>query len=144
MRRLPYSSSIEVADAGWGPSALTVPGSVGGGADGLPPATPQPASAGDAVPVRDAVGVALDVALPLARDAERPRRHVVRDHGARGRIGPVADRDRGHERGVDGDPHAGADGGPVLAAAVVVGGDRARADVRALADLRVADVGQVR
>ena len=40
--------------------------------------------------------------------------------------------------------HAGADRRAVLVDAVVVGGDRGGAEVRALADVGVADVGEVR
>ena len=72
------------------------------------------------------------------------RRHVLANHRAGRRIGVVAHRHRRHERRVDTHLHARADCGPVLAVAVVVGRDRAGAQVRALADVGVADVGEMR
>src|SRR5215204_569327 len=85
-----------------------------------------------------ALGVALDVALALARDAQRVGRHVVGDHRAGAGVGAVADADWRHERRVDAHLDARADGGAVLVGTVVVGGDRAGAEVGACADVRVA------
>src|SRR5690606_12681686 len=76
-------------------------------------------------------------------DRQRAGRHVAADHGARAGAGPVTDLDRGDEGVVGGGLGVSADPGAVLRHAVVVGEDRARADVGALADLGVADVGQV-
>ena len=73
-----------------------------------------------------------------------PRRDVVGDHAARSGVGPVADCDRRDEGRVDARLDARADRRAVLADPVVVGGEVAGADVRALPDVRVADVGQVR
>ena len=53
-------------------------------------------------------------------------------------------RHRRHERHVHARAHALADRRAVLALAVVVGGDRARAQIGPLAHVRIADVGQVR
>src|SRR6185312_6878944 len=77
-------------------------------------------------------------------DPERARRHLVGDDRAGPDPGVVADRHGRDERGVDAAVDPFADRRAVLAAAVVVGGDRARAEVRAGADLGVADVGEVR
>src|SRR5258708_8291337 len=91
-----------------------------------------------------ALGIALDVALLRAGDAERAVGHVLGDRRAGRGVGVVADRDRRDERGVDAAVDAAADPRPVLGAAVVVGRDRARAEVRVVTDVGVADVGQVR
>ena len=91
-----------------------------------------------------ALGVALDVLLLLARDAERPRRHVARDDRAGRRERVVADGDRGDDGRVAAGAHAVADAGRVLVVAVVVGGDVAGGDVAVPADDRVADVAEVR
>ena len=90
------------------------------------------------------VGVALDVRLALAGDPERAGRHVLRDRRVRRREGVVAERHRRDERRVDARVHAIADRRAVLVDAVVVGGDRRGAEVRVLADVGVADVGEVR
>ena len=55
-------------------------------------------------------------------------------------IAPVADRDRRDQRRVGADEGAGTDHRAVLAEAVVIAGDCAGADVRAGADVGVADV----
>ena len=80
------------------------------------------------------------------RDAldEPARRHVVGHDRTRTGLGSVAELDRRDQRRVDARVHAVADLGPVLVDAVVVRGDRARAEVRVGADLGVADVGEVR
>src|SRR5580704_5066906 len=66
--------------------------------------------------------------LPAAGHCERVRLHILGDDGARPDIGAVADGHRGDEGGVGADEGAGADVGPELREAVVVAGDRARAD----------------
>src|SRR5271165_2040337 len=81
--------------------------------------------------------------LPASGDGERVRFDVLGDDRARTDIGAVADPDRRDEGGIRPDEGARADVGLVLAVAVVVAGDRPRADVRARADAGVADVGQV-
>ena len=73
-----------------------------------------------------------------------PRGHVVGDHRACARVRAVAETDRRDEHRVDADECAGADRRAVLVLAVVVGGDRSGADVGPLADVGIADVGQVR
>ena len=79
------------------------------------------------------------------RDADRElaRRDVARDDGAGAGLRPVAERDRSTEHRVDAEEDALADLGVVLADAVVVGGDRARPDVRPRADVGVAEVAHV-
>src|SRR3954469_11031843 len=91
-----------------------------------------------------AVGVALDVGLARAGDPEGAVGDVLVDDGAGAGVGAVADGDGGDEGDVDAGLHAGADGRAVLTAAVVVGGDGRRAEVRAGPDVGVADVGEVR
>src|SRR5512145_2765273 len=86
----------------------------------------------------------LDVTLRPGGHRERAWRHVTaHDRPATGH-GAVADAHRRDERVVGPGPGMPPDRRTVLVHPVVVGEDRARADVRALADLRVADVGQVR
>src|SRR5690242_3673517 len=94
--------------------------------------------------LRAALGVALDVLLTGAGHAEPARRHVLGDHRSRRRVGIVADAHRSDQRRVDTGLDPVADRGPVLAIAVVVGGDRAGPEVRTLADVGVADVAQMR
>ena len=94
-------------------------------------------------PLLPALRVALDVALIGPRHTERARRHVLADHRPSRRVGLVADRHRRDQRRVDARLHPRADRGPVFAIAVVVRGDRARPEVRPLADVGVADVGEV-
>src|SRR4051794_41535773 len=79
-----------------------------------------------------ALRIALDVALPLAGHAESARRHVVGDHRAGGGVGVVAHADRCDEGRVDRDADVAPDRRAVLRPPVVVGGDRAGADVGAL------------
>ena len=90
------------------------------------------------------LGVTLEVALGRGGHRERARRHVLADHRAAAGHGTVPDPDRRHEGVVGAGLGALADDRAVLLLPVVVGEDRARADVGALTDLRVADVGQVR
>src|SRR4051794_6071068 len=70
-------------------------------------------------------------------------RYVVRHYRARARLRAVAELHRRHQRRMDARVHAVADARLVLVDAVVVRGDRARAEVGARADLRVADVRKV-
>src|SRR3954464_5112228 len=74
--------------------------------------------------------IVRDVLLPGAGDAERVLRDVLGDHATRSGVCAVADFDRRDERGVHARPHVGPDRSAVLLAAVVVGRDVARADVR--------------
>ena len=87
---------------------------------------------------------AVDVALAPTGDGDLAGVDVTGE-GAAGRdVGAVGDVDRRHEHGVGADERVLADRRVVLGDAVVVGEDRARADVGALADRRVAAVGEVR
>ena len=87
---------------------------------------------------------ALEVALRGAADGQRAGRHVAAYDGAAGGARAVADLDRCDEGVVGAGLGVAPDDGAVLGHAVVVGEDRAGPDVGALADLGVADVGQVR
>ena len=87
---------------------------------------------------------ALDVALRTRRHRQRARRHVLADHGARAGVGAVADGDRCDEHGVGAGAHVRTDRGAPLGFSVVVDEHARRADVAVLADVGVADVGQVR
>ena len=86
------------------------------------------------------VGVA---ALARARDRELAGRRVGGDGRAAADGGAVADLHRRHQDDVAADVGVGADGGAVLVRAVVVGGDRAGAVVDPLADVGIAEVGEV-
>src|SRR3954449_12195757 len=96
------------------------------------------------VGVAPPLGVVLDVRLAGARDCERPRWDVLGDDRSGAGVRLVADRDRRDERRVDRRADVGADRRAVLGAAIVVGGDRGGAEVRAPPDVRVPDVAQVR
>ena len=87
---------------------------------------------------------ALDVALRARAHAERARGHVAADDAAGARVGAVADGDRGDEHVVRARAGVRADRRAVLVHTVVVDGHRGRADVRVLADRRVAHVREVR
>src|SRR4051794_5035372 len=93
---------------------------------------------------RLAVGVALDVPLLVLAHRERALGHVALDHCTGASVGAVADFYRCDQHRVNADPDVAADRSPVLAETVVVGGDRAGAEVAAGADLGVADVGEMR
>src|SRR6185437_14627814 len=54
-----------------------------------------------------------------------------------------ADGDRRDQRRIRADESALADLGPVLGEAVVIAGDRSRADIRARADMRVAEISEM-
>src|SRR4051794_9458866 len=90
-----------------------------------------------------ALRIVRDVLLPGAGDAERVGRDVLGDDATRCRPRAIADFDGRDERRVHGGLDVGPDRGAMLVPAVVVGGDVAGADVRVLADVGVADVGQV-
>src|SRR3954454_8826904 len=90
-----------------------------------------------------ALRIIRDVRLPRAGDAERVGRDVLGDDATRSRVGAIPDFHGGHEGRVDGGLHVGSDRRAVLVLPVVVGGDVAGADVRVLADVGVADVGEV-
>src|SRR4030095_12691964 len=87
---------------------------------------------------------ALARLLTAARDGERARRHALGDDGARGHVGALADGHRGDQARVGADEGRGADHRLVLVDAVVVAGDGARAEIRTLAHLGVAHVGEMR
>ena len=76
-------------------------------------------------------------------DGELAGRDGPGDDRAGPRPGAVADLDRGDEHGVDAEEGALADGRAVLGPAVPVGGDRAGAHVRPVAELGVAEVAHV-
>ena len=86
----------------------------------------------------------LDVALRTGGNRQRAGRDVLAQHGARAGVGAVADGHRRDEHGVRAGAHVRADGGALLGRAVVVDEHAGRADVAVLADVGVADVGQVR
>ncbi len=70
-------------------------------------------------------------------------RRVLRDRRAAADRRAGADLDRRHQHAVAADVRVGADRRAVLVRAVVVGGDAAGAEVDPLADLRIAEIGQV-
>ena len=78
-----------------------------------------------------------------ARHRQLAGRRVLADRRAAADRRAVADRHRRDQHAVAADVHVVADHGAVLVGAVVVGGDAAGAVVDALADRRVAEVGQV-
>src|SRR5438128_348106 len=82
--------------------------------------------------------------LARASQSQRKRRHVLGDDAARSDVSPLAHRHRRHERRVAADERTGLDARGMLVLAVVVAGDRSRADVHRRADGGVAQVRQVR
>ncbi|OEI69381.1 hypothetical protein Cus16_1225 [Curtobacterium sp. ER1/6] len=86
----------------------------------------------------------VGVALRGVADRQRPGRYVLADGRTRAGVRPVPNPNRGDEHVVRAGADVRPDLGPVLVHAVVVRGDRVRADVGLLADLGVADVRQVR
>src|SRR5438105_15902532 len=85
--------------------------------------------------------------LPLREAGQRPRWNLSLDDRARCNPSIVANDDRSIERIVDTGPDVAADPGLRLRAArlvLEVRGDVPGSDVRVVADLRVADVGEVR
>src|SRR5205807_6267348 len=89
------------------------------------------------IPLLATFGVAGEVSLPGPRDSERPRLDVVGDHRPGAGVCLIPHRYRCHQHRVHPDECRGPDLRAVLAAAVVVGGDRACADVGALTDVGV-------
>src|SRR3972149_2633693 len=86
---------------------------------------------------------ALAHLLARTGHSQRPGRDALGDHRARAHVGPRPDGDGRHEARVGADERAGADHGLVLVGAGVVAGDRARADVRLVADGGVPDIREV-
>src|ERR1700754_3544765 len=91
----------------------------------------------------DPLRVAVYVLLLRSRDPESAGGNVLGDHRPGPNIRPVADGHGRDEGAVDAGLDPSADLRPVLAEAVVVGRDVARRDVRAVADVGVAEVGQM-
>src|SRR5690606_3787798 len=81
--------------------------------------------------------------LLRAFDGERIGRDILCDNAAGARIGAIADFHRRDERRVRADERARADIGEMLAEAVIIAGDGARADIRMRADARIADIREV-
>src|SRR5215211_3523792 len=92
-------------------------------------------------------GVALLVFLSCPGDGERARRDVFRDDRSRRNPSALANLDRSNERILDAGPDVVSDRRPALRLSGLVrevDSDVARGDVRVLADLRIADVRQMR
>src|SRR5215204_1271406 len=92
-------------------------------------------------------GIAFLVLLPRAGDAERARRDVSRDDRSRANPSTFPNLDRGNEGIVDTGPDVPADRRPAFGLTGLVRevrGDVPRADVHALRDVSVADVGEMR
>src|SRR5574340_1137631 len=86
---------------------------------------------------------ALFVHLPPAGDGERSGRDILDDRRSRANIGALSDANRRDELRIAANEGAVLDHRLVLLLAVVVARDRARADVHALADDRVAEIREV-
>lgn len=86
---------------------------------------------------------AFEVSLTLSGDAKRSGGNILGDGAAGSGICAVADLDRSDKVGVAADEAIVADGGAELVLAVIIAGDRAAAEVAVLANIAVADVGQV-
>src|SRR5204862_7759353 len=80
--------------------------------------------------------------LARARHGQLTRGRVFVDGRARADIGAARDAHRRHQRRIGADEAVVLDHGAVLRRAVVVAGDGAGADVDALAELGVADIGK--
>ena len=93
-------------------------------------------------PLAEALGPAGDALLLAALDRQAVGLDVLGDHRSGADDRAVADRHRRDQARVGADERPRADHRPILAEAVIIAGDRARADVGARADLGVADVGQ--
>src|SRR6266850_3105703 len=83
------------------------------------------------------------IGLAAARDSQGIRGNVVGDRGARGDIRAIADSNRRNQSGIAPDKHFVPYRGREFVEAVVVAGDRARADVCFRADLRIAEIREV-
>src|SRR6188472_887579 len=117
------------------------------------PGTGSSRGSADSKPGSAAVSSTLSIVISLSRglagsgDREGPGRDVLRDDRARGNPSIVPNRDRRNEHIVDRRVDIAADLGAELPGpelGPVVGGDAAGADVRALADVGVADVREMR
>src|SRR6266702_1660502 len=86
----------------------------------------------------------LDDALDGALDGQRTGRNVLGDGRAGRCLRPITDGEGRNQHGIRSDEGAVTHDGAVLVLAVVVDEHRAGADVDVLADLGVADVGEVR
>ena len=91
-----------------------------------------------------AVVPTLKIGLAGTCNAQRTGRNVLGDSRTGSRKRTVAQLDRRNEVGIAADEAVVTDLGAVLVIAVVVDNDRAAAEVDALADGRVTDIGQVR
>ena len=87
---------------------------------------------------------AFDVALRCHVHCQGPGRNILSDDRSRSRIRSIADSNRSDEHVVRARARVSAHLGAVLVDAVVVGRNRAGANVGALADRGVADVREVR
>src|SRR4029453_7004382 len=124
-----------------GPRSMKCPGT--GSARGSADSKPGSAAVGSAL----SIVISLLVYLAASGDCERPGRDVLRDDRARGPPSIGANRDGSNEQIVDARVDVATDLRAELARAElgpVVSRDRSRADVRLLAHVGVADVGQVR
>src|ERR1700722_3297192 len=81
--------------------------------------------------------------LPGAPQRKRVGGNPVRDHASRPDVAALSNLNRRHQRRVAADKSPVADGCPMLLLAVVIAGDRARANVDALANLRITEVSKV-
>src|SRR3954449_6061257 len=79
-----------------------------------------------------ALRIVRDIRLSRAGDAEGVGGDVFGDHATRSRVGAIADFHGRDEHRVHGSLHIRPDSRAMFSAAVVVGGDVARADIRLL------------
>src|SRR5712692_3422238 len=83
------------------------------------------------------------VHLTAAGNSQSVRRHVFRDCRTCGDVGAITNPDGRHQRGVAADEDFVPDRRRILVEAVVIAGNRTRADVAFRSDLRVAQVREV-
>src|SRR6185369_15151811 len=81
--------------------------------------------------------------LSSAPQRQRPSRNRIGDDAARAHVAVGADFDRSDQRRIAADKRARPDLGAMLQLAIVVTGNRTRADVRMVADLGVAQVREM-
>src|ERR1700730_16285971 len=81
--------------------------------------------------------------LARAGQRQRIRRDVLRNHGPRSDIGAVTDLDRRHQGAIRADERMRANLRAILGEAVVIAGNRSRADIRPGADARISNVAQM-
>src|ERR1700687_4071231 len=86
---------------------------------------------------------ALFDALSRTPERQRIRRHVFCDAARRRDIGAAPNLYRRHQRRIAADEHAIFDHCLMFVHAVVIAGDRARADVYAFSDFRVAEIAEM-